>query len=84
MFFVAIFNVLAAMSHRHTLKLVDPVGGFYSKKLGELLLVDSDSTRLEEHAIPLGELGAFEFWKYLPENATFFGNNVDFLATRGR
>ena len=54
----------------NTLKIQD--GGFYSKKLGELSLMDSDKTGREEHAY-IGH----RKWH-------FFGNNVDFLATGGR
>ena len=76
----------------HTLNLHDRMGGSYSKKLLELLTVDSGSTRRDEHAYighsseraKFFELGVFEFWKFCPENATFLGYNVDFLATRGR
>ena len=59
------------------------MGGVLFQKLS---LVDYHSTRREERA-NFFELGAFEFWKIWPENATFFGYNVDlqfnFLARPG-
>ena len=65
-------------------------GGSYSKRLGELSLVDSDSTQQEEHAYighssewaKFFELGGFESWNFCPKISLFFGFNVDFLATR--
>ena len=68
-----------------------PGWGVLFQKIGELSLVDSDSTRREEH-VYIGrssgwskcfELGAFELG---PENATFFGYNVitDILYTISR
>ena len=47
-------------------------GGPYSKKLGEVSLVDSDSTRREEHA-PVGHSSEWAKFHF----------NFDFLTTGG-
>ena len=53
--------------------------GSYSKKLGELSLVDFDSTQREEHAYighssgcaKFFELGGFECWNFYPKISLF-------------
>ena len=58
---------------------ISRMGDLIKKKIGELTLVDSDSTGREEHAYighssgwaKFFELGAFEFLKFRHENATF-------------
>ena len=70
---------------------VSTIGGFYSKKLFEFFLMDSERTWWDKHAYighssgwaKFFELGVFEFWGFWPDNINFSAIMPTFSSLEG-